>query len=74
MRVYMDMDMVMALGLTYYGEVGDERVTLTPNELIELRGRWKGYDAKHMEYFEEVGMDTPLLLVNTGLGWFLPRN
>lgn len=73
MRVYMDLDMVMALELTYYGKVGDERVTLTPNELIELRGPWKGYDVRHMDYFRMVGMDTPILLLNTGLGWFEAR-
>mgnify|MGYP005721791057 CR=1 FL=1 len=70
MRVYMDLDMVMELELTYFGKVGDERVTMTPNELLKLRGVWKGYDERHMDYFREVGMNTPMLLVNTGLGWF----
>ena len=70
MKIYMDMSMVEELGLTYVGRDMDETVSLSPLELLDLRGRHKGYDRKHMDFFEEVGMGTILTLKNTGFGWF----
>lgn len=69
MRVYLDFDMTNQLGLVYYGEHSHEEIQVTPNQLIKLRG-YRGYDSKHMDFFNEVGLDTVITLKNEGLGWF----
>jgi len=70
MRIYMDEEMCAELGLTYYGRNIDEQIAICPHDLIKLRG-YKGYDKKHMDFFNEVGEYAILTLTNEGLGWFV---
>ena len=73
MKIYMDMDMCESLGVNYYGEPG-QVVRRTPNEVIDLRGRWKGYDKKHMEFFANFGLDKTMKLTHQRCGWFTVGN
>ena len=69
MLIYLDAEMCETLELTYYGRATEETIAICPEALIRIRG-YKGYDKKHMDFFEAVGMATTLTLRNTGYGWF----
>jgi len=73
MDIYMDRDMCEDLGVNYHGEPG-QVVRKTPAELIVLRGRWKGYDKKHMDFFENFGFDKTMKLTHQRCGWFTVGN
>lgn len=71
MRIYIDQSMCDELGVTYYGRNLDEEISICPHDLIAMRRYSGGYDAKHMDFFNEVGEFAILRLKNEGLGWWL---
>ena len=70
MRIYIDQDMCNEMEVTYYGKPTEERIEITPFDLIAMRKYRGGYDKKHTDFFNEVGEFAILTLKNEGYGWW----